>query len=51
MKVNVQAPNFAVKEDLLVFIEKRLQKLEQFKVLRTPIEKTKTKRALICLID
>ncbi len=30
MKVNVQAPNFAVKEELLVFIEKRLQKLEQF---------------------
>jgi ribosome hibernation promoting factor len=30
MKVNVQAPNFTVKESLLVFIEKRLGKLEQF---------------------
>ncbi len=30
MKVNVQTPNFAAKEELLVFIEKRLSKLEQF---------------------
>lgn len=30
MKVNVQAPNFAVKNELLVFVEKRLSKLEQF---------------------
>ena len=30
MKVNVQAPNFMVKESLIQFLEKRLQKLEQF---------------------
>lgn len=30
MKVNVQTPNFTAKEELLVFIEKRLSKLEQF---------------------
>lgn len=30
MKVNVQAPNFAVKDELKVFLEKRLSKLEQF---------------------
>ncbi|HBR52847.1 MAG TPA: ribosome-associated translation inhibitor RaiA [Flavobacteriaceae bacterium] len=30
MKVNVQAPNFTVKESLIQFLEKRLQKLEQF---------------------
>lgn len=30
MKVNVQTPNFAAKEELLVFVEKRLAKLEQF---------------------
>lgn len=30
MKVSVQTPNFAAKEDLLVFVEKKLSKLEQF---------------------
>jgi putative sigma-54 modulation protein len=30
MKVNVQAPNFAAKDELILFIEKRLSKLEQF---------------------
>ena len=30
MKVNVQTPNFAAKDELLVFLEKRLSKLEQF---------------------
>ena len=30
MKVNVQAPNFAADTSLLVFLEKRLNKLEQF---------------------
>ncbi|MEH6766027.1 ribosome hibernation-promoting factor, HPF/YfiA family [Aequorivita antarctica] len=30
MKVNVQTPNFAAKDELLVFVEKRLSKLEQF---------------------
>jgi putative sigma-54 modulation protein len=30
MRVNVQSPNFAAKDELLVFIEKRLSKLEQF---------------------
>ncbi len=30
MKVNVQAPNFGVDNKLIVFIEKRLSKLEQF---------------------
>ncbi|MCG2419634.1 ribosome-associated translation inhibitor RaiA [Aequorivita sp. F47161] len=30
MKVNVQTPNFAAKEELLVFVEKKLAKLEQF---------------------
>lgn len=30
MKVNVQAPNFTAKEELLFFIKKRLSKLEQF---------------------
>ena len=30
MKVNVQTPNFAADNQLLVFIEKRLSKLEHF---------------------
>ena len=30
MKVSVQTPNFAAKQDLLVFVEKKLSKLEQF---------------------
>lgn len=30
MRVNVQAPNFAANDRLLVFIENRLKKLEQF---------------------
>ncbi|WP_347374325.1 ribosome-associated translation inhibitor RaiA [Aequorivita sp. Q41] len=30
MRINVQTPNFAAKDELLVFIEKRLSKLEQF---------------------
>ena len=30
MKINVQAPNFAAKEELLVFVDKKLSKLEQF---------------------
>jgi|SRR5690606_5595473 len=30
MRVNVQTPNFAAKDELLVFVEKRLSKLEQF---------------------
>ena len=30
MKVNVQTPNFAAKEELLIFVEKKLSKLEQF---------------------
>ncbi len=30
MKVNVQTPNFAAKDELLVFIERKLSKLEQF---------------------
>lgn len=30
MKVSVQTPNFAAKLDLLVFVEKKLSKLEQF---------------------
>lgn len=30
MKVNVQTPNFAADSQLLVFMEKRLSKLEQF---------------------
>ncbi|MCH2491066.1 MAG: ribosome-associated translation inhibitor RaiA [Flavobacteriales bacterium] len=30
MKVNVQAPNFTAKDELLLFVEKRLSKLEQF---------------------
>ena len=30
MKVNVQTPNFAADNKLIVFIEKRLSKLEQF---------------------
>ena len=30
MRVNVQAPNFAAKNELLVFVEKKLTKLEQF---------------------
>ncbi len=30
MKVNVQTPNFAAKDELLVFVEKKLSKLEQF---------------------
>lgn len=30
MKVNVQAPNFTAKDELIQFVEKRLTKLEQF---------------------
>lgn len=30
MKVNVQTPNFAAKDELLVFVGKKLSKLEQF---------------------
>ncbi len=30
MKVNIQTPNFTAKDELLVFVEKRLSKLEQF---------------------
>ena len=30
MKVNVQTPNFAADNKLIVFVEKRLSKLEQF---------------------
>lgn len=30
MRVNVQTPNFAAKNELLVFVEKKLSKLEQF---------------------
>ena len=30
MKVNVQTPNFAAKNELLVFVERKLTKLEQF---------------------
>ncbi len=30
MKVNVQTPNFAAKDELLVFVEKKLSRLEQF---------------------
>ena len=30
MKVNVQTPNFSVKDELLIFVEKKLAKLEQF---------------------
>lgn len=30
MKVNVQTPNFVADEKLIVFIEKKLSKLEQF---------------------
>tara|TARA_R100001480_G_scaffold46510_1_gene59696 strand:- start:36 stop:338 length:303 start_codon:yes stop_codon:yes gene_type:complete len=30
MKVNVQAPNFTAKDELIEFVERRLTKLEQF---------------------
>ncbi|KXN98322.1 RNA polymerase subunit sigma-54 [Aequorivita aquimaris] len=30
MKVNIQTPNFAAKDELLAFVEGRLSKLEQF---------------------
>jgi len=30
MRVNVQAPNFAAEDKLIEFIERRLEKLEQF---------------------
>ncbi|PHR11063.1 MULTISPECIES: ribosome hibernation-promoting factor, HPF/YfiA family [Aequorivita] len=30
MRVNVQTPNFAAKDELLVFVEKKLNKLEHF---------------------
>ncbi|MDC8000135.1 ribosome-associated translation inhibitor RaiA [Aequorivita todarodis] len=30
MKVNIQTPNFAAKDELLAFVENRLSKLEQF---------------------
>lgn len=30
MKINIETPNFAAKDDLLVFVEKKLSKLEQF---------------------
>lgn len=30
MKVNVQAPNFTAKDELIEFVQKRISKLEQF---------------------
>lgn len=30
MKVNVETPNFAAKDELILFVENRLSKLEQF---------------------
>ncbi len=30
MKVNIQTPNFTAKEELLIFVEKKLSKLELF---------------------
>ncbi len=39
MKLNVQAPNFSPKTDLLLFIEKRFEKLQQFhdKIVSTDV--------------
>lgn len=58
MRVNVQTPNFAAKSELLLFIEKRLAKLEQFydgilfadvflKVKRTSEKENKTVEILL----
>lgn len=60
MKVSVQTPNFAAKEDLLIFVEKKLMKLEQFydriifadvflKVLQTSEKKNKSVEILLSI--
>ena len=60
MKVNVQTPNFAAKEELLVFVQKRLSKLEQFydkiifadvflKVLQTSEKENKSVEILLSI--
>lgn len=60
MKVNVQTPNFAADSQLLIFIEKRLSKLEQFydriicadvflKVQRTSVKQNKLVEILLSI--
>ncbi len=60
MKVNVQTPNFTAKDELLIFMEKRLSKLEQFydriicadvflKVLQTSEKENKSVEILLSI--
>lgn len=60
MKVNVQTPNFTAKDELLVFVEKRISKLEQFydriicadvflKVLQTSEKENKSVEILLSI--
>ncbi len=60
MKVNVQTPNFTAKEELLVFVEKKVSKLEQFydriiyadvflKVLQTSEKENKSVEILLSI--
>lgn|SRR5690606_1276653 len=60
MKVNVQTPNFAAKDHLLIFVEKKLSKLEQFydriifadvflKVLQTSEKENKSVEILLSI--
>ena len=60
MKVNVQTPNFTAKDELLIFVEKKLSKLEQFydriicadvflKVLQTSEKENKSVEILLSI--
>lgn len=60
MKVTVQTPNFTAKEELLVFVENKLSKLEQFydriicadvfmKVLQTSEKENKSVEILLSI--
>ena len=60
MKVNVQTPNFTAKEELLIFVEKKLSKLDQFydhiicadvflKVLQTSEKENKSVEVLLSI--
>lgn len=60
MKVNIQTPNFTAKEELLMFLDKKLSKLEQFydhiicadvflKVLQTSDKENKSVEVLLSI--
>lgn len=60
MKVNVQTPNFTAKSELLLFVEKKLAKLQQFydriifadvfmKVQKTSVKENKSVEILLSI--